>query len=243
MLRVRRGPAYMFCGDAMKRRGRLMMQQAPRLIGRRGMLAFGSATFAVSALSAKQVYAQVGGGSGPIAPIQRLNDTLLTVMREGQQTPFTQRYQQLDPVIGQTFDLPQVLAESIGLAWASLPSEQKADLLAAFRRYTVSSYTANFDNYSGQRFEISPEPRRLSNGEVIVDTKIISAQGSSNTLDYVMRSAAGAWQVTDVLADGSISRVAVQRSDFSQLLLSGGVPALVAGLRHKVANLSGGMMA
>ncbi|HUN41747.1 MAG TPA: ABC transporter substrate-binding protein [Acetobacteraceae bacterium] len=221
-----------------------MLKQAPGLMGRRDLLALGSAAFAVSALVGKQAHAQPAGGrGGPIAPIQRLNDALLTAMREGQQTPFPQRYKQLDPIIAQTFDLPVILAESIGLAWSSLPSEQKADLLAAFRRYTVSSYAANFNNFSGQRFEISPPPRRLTSNEVIVDTKIIPVQGSPNTLDYVMRSESGGWLVTDVLADGSISRVAVQRSDFNQLLLDGGVPALVAGLRHKIADLSGGMMA
>jgi phospholipid transport system substrate-binding protein len=45
----------------------------------------------------------------------------------------------------------------------------------------------------------------------------------------------------DLLANGSISRVGVQRSDFRSLLASGGVPALVAALQLKVANLSGGM--
>ena len=127
--------------------------------------------------------------------------------------------------------------------WPNLPTEQKANLLAAFRRYTVSSYAANFDSFSGQRLEVSPGVRRLANGEVIVDTKIIPVNGSPSTLDYVMRGGIGGWRVVDVLADGSISRVAVQRSDFRQLLESGGVPALVAGLRNKVANLSGGMLA
>jgi phospholipid transport system substrate-binding protein len=61
-------------------------------------------------------------------------------------------------------------------------------------------------------------------------------------LDYVMRRGPDGWQAVDVLTDGAISRVAVQRSDFRQLLVSGGVPALVAGLSHKVANLSGGML-
>ncbi|HTW71454.1 MAG TPA: ABC transporter substrate-binding protein [Acetobacteraceae bacterium] len=221
-----------------------MMRQAPGLMGRRGMLALGSVTFAAFALATKQAHPQpAAGGGGPIAPIQRLNDALLDAMREGQETPFTQRYRQLDPVIAQTFDLTQILAKSVGLAWSSLPSQEKADLLAAFRRYTVSSYAANFNSYSGQRFEISPEVRRLSDSEAIVSTQIIPEQGSPNTLDYVMSLEAGDWLVADVLADGSISRVAVQRSDFSQLLLNGGVPALVAGLRHKVASLSGGMMA
>ncbi len=43
----------------------------------------------------------------------------------------------------------------------------------------------------------------------------------------------------DVLLDGSISRVAVQRSDFRSLL-EGGPSALVDSLRRKVADLSGG---
>jgi phospholipid transport system substrate-binding protein len=66
------------------------------------------------------------------------------------------------------------------------------------------------------------------------------ADGSSVGLDYVMHRGPAGWQAVDVLTDGSISRVAVQRSDFRELLNSGGAPALVAGLQHKVANLSGG---
>ena len=42
-----------------------------------------------------------------------------------------------------------------------------------------------------------------------------------------------------MLTDGTISQVAVQRSDFGGLLASGGAPALRAGLERKVANLSG----
>ena len=46
-----------------------------------------------------------------------------------------------------------------------------------------------------------------------------------------------------VLSDGSISQVAVQRSDFRGLIASGGAPALQAGLERKVANLSNGALA
>jgi phospholipid transport system substrate-binding protein len=49
------------------------------------------------------------------------------------------------------------------------------------------------------------------------------------------------WQVVDVLTDGAISRVAVQRSDFRSLLMSGGVLALTAELSRKTANLTGSM--
>jgi phospholipid transport system substrate-binding protein len=187
--------------------------------------------------------AQSANAADPSAPIQRLDAALLSAMRAGQRTSFAQRYASLSPVIDQTFDLSAVLAASIGLRWGGLPAEQKAQLLAAFRRYTVSSYTANFDNYTGQRFDVSPSVRNVGNGTVVVDTSIVPAHGSAIKLDYVMRNGASGWRAVDVLADGSISRVAVQRSDFRYLLKNGGVPALVTGLQTKVASLSGGMLA
>jgi phospholipid transport system substrate-binding protein len=49
--------------------------------------------------------------------------------------------------------------------------------------------------------------------------------------------------VVDVLAAGSISRVAVQRSDFRHLLSNGGGDALVASLQRKTSDLSGGALA
>jgi phospholipid transport system substrate-binding protein len=46
--------------------------------------------------------------------------------------------------------------------------------------------------------------------EQIVQTRIVPA--SDHRLDYVMRQVGETWKVVDVLADGSISRVVVQRS-------------------------------
>jgi phospholipid transport system substrate-binding protein len=74
----------------------------------------------------------------------------------------------------------------------------------------------------------------------VVQTQIIPKSGNSHELDYVMREGGAGWRVVDVLADGSISRVAVQRSDFRRLLTRGGAPALVASLRSKSTDLSDG---
>jgi phospholipid transport system substrate-binding protein len=209
-------------------------------IGRRGLM-----SLAIPALVAATSWqtARADTAADATAPIQRLDAALLAAMRAGPGTSFAQRYASLEPVIEQTFDLDAVLAASIGLSWATVPSDQKAELRAAFVRYTVASYAANFDNYTGQRFQLAPTVHNVGNGEVVVDTQIIAADGTSHKLDYVMRNAASGWKVVDVLADGSISRVAVQRSDFRQLLNSGGTPALMAGLQRKVASLSGGMLA
>ena len=178
----------------------------------------------------------------PQAPVAQLNDALLAAMKAGDRMSFQQRYRMLDPVIGQTFNLDAVLAASVGLRFASMQAADKAQLATAFRRYTVSSYVSNFNSYNGQSFEILPDVRHVGGNEVVVSTRLLRRDDSPVKLDYVVRRGPDGWQIVDVLTNGSISRVAVQRSDFVQLLSGGGAPALTVALDRKVANLSGGMV-
>ena len=127
------------------------------------------------------------------------------------------------------------------LRWTALPPEQQTALTDAFRRYTIASYVANFDAYSGERFELLPTITAVGNDRV-VQTKIISSSGQAHTLAYVMRQTAGGWRVVDVLADGSVSRVAAQRSEVRSVLADGGGAGLLVSLRRKTAELSGGIL-
>jgi phospholipid transport system substrate-binding protein len=178
--------------------------------------------------------------SAVVAPIQQLCDGLLAVMRDGQRTPFAQRFDKLAPAVENAFDLGTILQVSIGPTWAMLPADQKAMLQAAFRRYTIASYVNSFDNYTGQRFDVSSQLRDLPNGEQLVNTRIVPRSGDTHVLDYVMRQDPQGWRAVDVLLDGTISRVAVQRSDFRSLLNRGGAAALAKSLQEKTADLSGG---
>ena len=114
-------------------------------------------------------------------------------------------------------------------------------LTEAFRSYTVASYVNNFDDFNGQRFDVSPDMRSVGT-EKGVETKIIPKNGDTHELDYVMRDTPRGWRVVDVLADGSISRVAVQRSDFRHILANGDTDALIASLQRKIADLSDGAL-
>lgn len=201
---------------------------------RRGLLLTGFAALAAPAMLAH-------AAPTPTAPILQLTDGLLRVMKTGPGTAFKQRFDVLAPVIDQVFDLDAVLRTSVGSAWASLPPDQQDMLRPAFRRYTVASYVNNFSSFNGQQFTVEPQTRPVGNGEQVVLTRITSPSGGSHELDYVMRNTGSVWRVVDVLADGSISRVAVQRSDFRRLLARGGAPALVASLTAKSQDLSDGV--
>jgi len=202
---------------------------------RRGLLA-------ATLLAAAGLPFRARGAEAPavVAPIQQLYDGLMVVMHMGPGSPFQQRFERLAPVVETTFDLDNVLQVSVGPLWGSLPPDQQELLRAAFRRYTVASYVNSFDSFDGQRFEVSPQLRSLPNGEEVVHSRIVAARGDSHTLDYVMRQEPQRWRAVDVLLDGTISRVAVQRSDFRSLLRNGGAVALAKSLQTKTADLSGG---
>jgi phospholipid transport system substrate-binding protein len=210
-------------------------------IGRRGLLGLGIAAIAAAPVWHATV-AEAEGGASPSAPVDQLVGALLAAMKAGDRMSFEERYRALEPVIAQVFDLDAILAASVGLSWATMTDAQKAELATAFRRYTVSSYVSNFDSYNGQSFRILPTQRVITTGEVVVATQLVRPGKSPIELDYVMRQGPTGWRVVDVLSDGTISRVAVQRSDFRSLLRSGGVSALTKGLTRTVANLSGGMV-
>jgi phospholipid transport system substrate-binding protein len=200
------------------------------------------AAVAASPLTAS-AFAQSAGTADPASGVAALNGALLAAMKAGPRTSVAKRFEIIAPVVDQVFDLQTVLKNSVGLRWASLPDEEITRLMATFRRYTIFTYVANFDTWSGQSFRIDPEPRVLSATQVVVRNSLVPASGSPVEFSYVMQQTPTGWKAVDVLADGSISRVAVQRSDFRGLLANGGVAALVSSLERKVADLSGGPVA
>ena len=203
---------------------------------RRRFLGLGLALAGLSLGGARAAFA-----SDVTGPVEQLHAGLIAIMKAGRTAPFGQRFETIAPVVGRTFDLETILRNAVGPRWTSLPLDQQAALAEAFRRYTIASYVANFDGYSGERFEVVPAVRAIGSDRV-VPTRIIGASGKAHALDYVMRQEHGGWKVVDILADGAISRVAAQRSEMRSVLADSGSTGLLVSLRQKTAELSGGIL-
>jgi phospholipid transport system substrate-binding protein len=176
--------------------------------------------------------------AGAVKPIEGFAQALLAGMRAGKAVPFAQRVANLRPVVNEAFDLEAILKASVGVRWAAMAEDMKANMLTSFTDFTVATWVANFDTYDGERFEVLPETRAVGTDEV-VQTRIVPKQGDVTRLDYVMRRSGAAWKAVDILMDGSISRVAVQRSDFRGVLAKGEA-ALLQMFRDKAADLAKG---
>ncbi len=182
-------------------------------------------------------------GTPEAAPIAALNTALVAAMKAGAaNASFQSRYEALDPAVKQALNLPAILQNSVGFMWATLPPAQQQELGVIFEQFTVASYVNGFSGYGGQSIVVLPEERDVGSKKV-VETQIVSLGGAAPVrLDYVMANGDNGWQATDVLLNGTISKVAVQASDYSALVSSGDASQLLAALQAKVAALSGGAL-
>ena len=175
------------------------------------------------------------------APIQALNQAVLSVMKAGKATPFGQRYLVVGAAVSMAFDLPGVLQASVGPRYAALPADQQAKLLEVFQKFTVASYVANFDEFDGERLEVLPDQRSVG-ADIVVPTQIVPKGGDAVRIDYVMHRGPQGWRAIDVLLNGNISQNAVKRSDFRSLVTATSAQGLIDSLQRKVVELSGGAM-
>ena len=157
--------------------------------------------------------------------VQRFDDTLLATMKQGRSLGFQGRYRKLEPAVKQTFDLPLMIRFAVGTSWSGLSASDQAALLAAFTRYSTSTWAKNFASYSGQRFQVGTVDTR--GPDKLVHTQLVSPSDSTDLAYRMRQTTGGQWKVIDVYFNGSISQLSQQRADYASTLQSGGATALV----------------
>jgi phospholipid transport system substrate-binding protein len=182
---------------------------------------------------------RAGAEETPVDTIQALCDSLISSMKMGPSAGFAARRQMLEPRIRRALDLARMTRLVIGPPWRTLAPEQQAQLVAAFGDFSISTYANRFSGYSGEKFTVDPAVTRLESGDEIVHTTLKTGGPEPVRLDYLMRRGDGEWRVIDVFLNGTISELAARRSEYSAVLRTGGVPALVDLLRKKAAEMGG----
>lgn len=175
---------------------------------------------------------QAAAASDPQQVVRNFYGVLLSTMRNGRSPGQSGRYARLAPVVDQTFDIPAMARLAIGPSWAALQPMQQQQVIQGFAHYVAATYADRFDSYSGEQLQVTGE--RPYGADVIVQTKIVKSNGEATRLDYRMHRDQGSWQIADVYLDGTISQLAVQRSEFNSILRREGVDGLVLALDRKV---------
>ncbi len=179
--------------------------------------------------------AQGAAAPAPADTVRRFYDALLTTMQNGPSLGPKGRYAALEPIIGRTFDIPYMTRVATGAAWGRLSDHQRGELTRAFGRHITATYAERFDRYSGQRLDVTGEQRRAA--DVLVDSRIVRADGTPIVIRYLMRQDGDSWHVADIYLSGTISELATRRSEFSAVLEREGVDSLIARLNRTSAGM------
>jgi phospholipid transport system substrate-binding protein len=172
--------------------------------------------------------------TAPADVVDRFHAALLEVMRNAQNLGPRGRYDRLMPVMSQAFDLAAMTRIASGSNWASLPPDQQAALSQAFTRWSIATYAARFDGYSGETFT-TLGTQTLPNGDALVRTRLNRTDGDPVVLSYLLRG--NPPRIVDVYLTGTISELASRRSEFSALIRDGGVPRVMQELETRTARL------
>lgn len=194
-------------------------------------LLFALLTLVFSPLAARPAFAADPG----VVQIEAFDSALLDTMKGGKALGAKGRYRRLAPVIERTFDLPVMTKFAVGPAWSSFTPAQQQAVIEAFTRLSIASYAHNFEDFSGQRFQVDPNP--VNRGpDKIVQSQMFRPNDSPVSLTYRMRESGGSWKIIDIYF-GAISQLTTRRSDFAAPIAQGGAPGLLTHLNALVDNL------
>lgn len=187
----------------------------------------------VVGLSAPQ---RLGAAEPPTAIVETLHEALLSLMRDAAGLSVEQRYARIAPPLEKTYDFQTMTRLAVGTAWTEASAEQRAALTDAFSRLSIATYAKRFSGYSGERFETLGEkdgPR----GTRLVETRLVRPADPAVPLTYVLQKQEQGFRIIDVILQGSISELAVRRSEYAQVLRQGGVEALTKLLDSKAEEM------
>jgi phospholipid transport system substrate-binding protein len=171
--------------------------------------------------------------------IDALHAVLIDVMKNADSLGYEGRAKKLTPAIPRYYDVAFMAEKSVGRHWDQADPGERERFLATFLRFMVANYAGQFDGYSGQRFEtLSEEPARMDT--VLVKSVLVDPKGENVDLNYLMRKVDGAWKVIDVYLDGTVSELALRRSEFSGIVKREDFDGLIAALDERIEKLASG---
>lgn len=176
--------------------------------------------------------------TAPETVVGLFNATLLRIMQGAGRLGYQRRYDELSAVMHRAFDFSEMARIATGPAWAGFTAAEQEAVMQAFCRFSIATYVSEFNDYSGEEFEMAGR-RDMPQG-AMVSAKMTRPGQTAVTFGYLLHEVAGAWRIIDVYLEGTISQLAVRRSEFSSILARAGADGLVQRLAEKTRQLEQG---
>ncbi len=186
--------------------------------------------------SANEATAEVVATSEPQVAIESFHAGLLDIMKHAKELGIQGRIEKLEPLMKKCFDLEFMASKTVGGYWRKLSDDEKARWVEIFTRFTNATYAGRFTGFTGEEFVTTGVQKAPGDTRVVL-TKIIVPDEDNVQLNYRLKMRDGQWKVIDVFLDGTVSELALRRSEYSSALKRDGFPQLVDSVEAKIKDL------
>jgi phospholipid transport system substrate-binding protein len=132
----------------------------------------------------------------------------------------------------QTVDVKWIARFALGKYWNQASDEQRAKYLEVHKKFLLNGYIPKFREYNNQKIKVT-KSSQISEDEYLVETKIISQDGTEVNVSYKVKKHEDAKYIAfDVIAEG-VSLITTERADFASVLSRDGIDALITKLGEK----------
>lgn len=134
-------------------------------------------------------------------------------------------------LLSQNFDMATIGRFAMGKYWRQASPDQQAEYTRLYEKMIIDVYTARFNKYSGEAFNVT-DSRIDDSGDIVVSSNVVPANGAPVSVDWRVRPKSGSYRIIDVMVEG-VSMAVTQRNDFAGVIQKGGgtVDALLDYLR------------
>ena len=174
--------------------------------------------------------------TSPTETIEAFHAGLLEIMKHAEQLGIQGRIDQMTPLMSRTFDLEFMASKTVGRHWRKLSDEDKLRWVETFKEFTCANYAGRFTGFTGEKF-VTTGAEDAASGTRVVLTKIVIPDEEDVQLNYRLIQRNGVWRVIDVFLNGSVSELALRRSEYSSTLKRDGFTSLVQSVKEKIADL------
>ena len=175
----------------------------------------------------------VAAEQSPREVVQSTSDEVLAVLAEKDLSK-QERRDKVRTIVLRSMDFETLSRLVLARNWGRFSPAQQQEFMQEFQDHLATIYGRRLDDYRNEKVEVVGD-RRESNGDSTVQTKILRGGGSNDIeVDYRLRESNGQWKVIDFIVE-EISMVANFRSQFQDIVASGGPEKLLHLLKEKTA--------
>ena len=169
----------------------------------------------------------------PREVVQSTSEEVLAVLAEKDLSK-QERRDKVRTIVLRSMDFETLSRLVLARNWSRFTPAQQQEFMQEFQDHLAAIYGRRLDDYRNEKVEVVGD-RREPNGDSTVQTKILRGGGSNDIeVDYRLRESNGQWKVIDFIVE-EISMVANFRSQFQDIVASGGPEKLLQLLKEKTA--------